>query len=577
MKKIVKGLICGALSLSAFSCNSNPVQKPSAGGAIEYQEPINVDGSTQIDMLWVIDNSGSMCQEQDTLATNFKLFIDEIDKTNLDFHIAVTTTHMAKNYAPEPVAQPGHIQSTPQPIPGFDQTCIKTIDSQGKPIDGEFEPLKKSIAAAVKCMATPDESFNALTTADFICATQNTMGCEIAGKCGGAGPKCAMKHLFPDEASYRAIPKVLKSADYKNGNRLDVDKLKNDFACMSFVGTRGHGIEKGLAAALEATKPELTGGPVDDDQVEGYNPSAPNHGFLRKNSRFALIFVTDENDCSHDGTLDENSSCGDATCEYANIAGEEDSSPLVKIEDVKKGLFENLRASKGRPDFGDGEILVASIHGEPKRFAGAKLDECPMGTDNGVRPACANTLGVAFSGDRYQRFLQSFGEGQYFPRKSDATQGWLCAGDFSPALTAIGEFVGNIGGGCISRSIYPCQESSECPSFPFSNTPGQCIDRPGSDGEKYCDSGIQVRVELTSPTVENLEGLKAKGYCVEGSIGDSSFPNGCVVSPGKYVFNACPAGLAGVKLQWNDETDAKNALVGTTLEIRYNALDSSEN
>ncbi len=575
MKNIMKGLVFGALAVSAVACNQNPVQKPSAGGAIEYQEPINVDGSTQIDMLWVIDNSGSMCQEQDTLAKNFKLFIDEIDETNLDFHIAVTTTHMAANYAPEPVAIPGYIQATPQPIPGFDQTCIKTVDAQGKPIEGEFDPLKKSIAAAVKCMATPDESFNALTNADFLCATQGTMGCEIAGRCGGAGAKCTVKDLFPDETSYRAIPKVLRSEDYKSGNRLDVDRLKDDFACISFVGTRGNGIEKGLAASLEATKPELTGGPVDDDSAVGYDAAAPNHGFLRKNSRFALIFVTDENDCSSDGTLDEASSCGDATCEYANIEGEEENSPLIKIEDVRDQLFENLKLSKNRPDFGEGEILVASIHGEPRRFTGEKLEECPMGTATGVKPACANTLGVAYSGDRYQRFLQSFGEGQYFPRAEDATQGWLCAGDFSPALTAIGQFVGNIGGGCISRSIYPCETDSECPSFPFSNTPGACIDRPGSaEGVKYCDSGIQVRVELTSPTSENLDKLSSNGYCVQGSVGDSSFPNGCVVDPSKYAFNACPAGLEGVKLEWNDEIDAKNGLVGTSLEIRYNALDS---
>lgn len=579
MKKIAKGLVFGAIAVSALACNQNPLQKPSAAGAIEYQEPINVDGSTQIDMLWVIDNSGSMCQEQETLAKNFKLFVDEIEATNLDFHIAVTTTHMPeKAYPQEPLAIPGHIQSTPQPIPGFDQTCIKTVDDMGKVIEGQFDPLKESIAAAVKCMVTPDESFNSFSNADFICATQKPEGCEIAGVCGGAtGTRCEMKDLFPTADQYRQIPKVLKSSDYRLGNGLDVDRLKDDFACASFVGTRGHGIEKGLAASLEATKIELTGGPVDDDTAEGFDPTAPNHGFLRKNSRFALIFVTDENDCSHDGTLNEESTCNDDVCEFANIEGEEDSSPLLKIEDMKNDLFKNLQKSKNRPSFGEGEILVASIHGKPERFAGPKLEMCEQDVATGVRPVCANRLGIANSGDRYTRFLQSFGEGQYFPRQEDNTQGWLCVGDFSPALTAIGQFVGNIGGGCISRSIYPCTDDGEqCPNFPFSETPGACVDRPGSDGEKYCSSGIQVRVALTSPTEENLEGLKSRGYCVEGSVGHSSFPSGCIISPSKYAFDACPAGLEGVKLVWNDEADAKNALVGTSLEIRYNALDSNE-
>lgn len=48
--------------------------------------------SRKIDILWVIDNSGSMKSSQDNLAANFKSFITRLKSLNYDFHMAVTTT-----------------------------------------------------------------------------------------------------------------------------------------------------------------------------------------------------------------------------------------------------------------------------------------------------------------------------------------------------------------------------------------------------------------------------------------------------------------------------------------------------
>lgn len=48
--------------------------------------------SKKIDVLWVIDNSGSMKTSQDNLASNFQSFINKFDQQKYDFHMAVTTT-----------------------------------------------------------------------------------------------------------------------------------------------------------------------------------------------------------------------------------------------------------------------------------------------------------------------------------------------------------------------------------------------------------------------------------------------------------------------------------------------------
>lgn len=53
------------------------------------QEPASV-----VDVLWVIDDSGSMQNEQELIADGFASFIASIEDTNIDYHIGVITTDM---------------------------------------------------------------------------------------------------------------------------------------------------------------------------------------------------------------------------------------------------------------------------------------------------------------------------------------------------------------------------------------------------------------------------------------------------------------------------------------------------
>ncbi|MFZ4403879.1 MAG: hypothetical protein ACOYOK_07235 [Pseudobdellovibrionaceae bacterium] len=46
----------------------------------------------KIDILWVVDNSGSMATSQNNLATNFSSFINRFQENNYDFHMAVAST-----------------------------------------------------------------------------------------------------------------------------------------------------------------------------------------------------------------------------------------------------------------------------------------------------------------------------------------------------------------------------------------------------------------------------------------------------------------------------------------------------
>src|SRR5262245_34619860 len=58
--------------------------------------PVDAIGCSKMDLLFVIDNSGSMGQEQTNLIANFPNFINVLDMSGLDYRVAVTTT--SRNY-----------------------------------------------------------------------------------------------------------------------------------------------------------------------------------------------------------------------------------------------------------------------------------------------------------------------------------------------------------------------------------------------------------------------------------------------------------------------------------------------
>lgn len=75
-------------------------------------------GSTQsnkIDILWVIDNSGSMLTKQQNLATSFNSFMNLFTAKNYDFHMAIVTTDTYATGAPFN-GQDGNFQGAPSVI-----------------------------------------------------------------------------------------------------------------------------------------------------------------------------------------------------------------------------------------------------------------------------------------------------------------------------------------------------------------------------------------------------------------------------------------------------------------------------
>src|SRR5688572_17447955 len=78
-----------------------PVYPPSA--PLPIADETRVDRivqvvTPQVDVLWMIDNSSSMGDEQTALGENFPLFMDFFLNSGLDYHIGVTSSDVDDNY-----------------------------------------------------------------------------------------------------------------------------------------------------------------------------------------------------------------------------------------------------------------------------------------------------------------------------------------------------------------------------------------------------------------------------------------------------------------------------------------------
>jgi hypothetical protein len=104
---------------------------------------VDAVGCSKMDLLFVIDNSGSMGEEQTNLIANFPAFISVLDQSGLDYRVAVTTT--ARDYTYNEVTPFG---SFPDSTSGESGEMLKKgamtkrwIDKNDPDVSGTFATL----------------------------------------------------------------------------------------------------------------------------------------------------------------------------------------------------------------------------------------------------------------------------------------------------------------------------------------------------------------------------------------------------------------------------------------------------
>jgi hypothetical protein len=86
-----------------FQPNNVDPGTETAGNLLLVHDSSTLQTISKVDILWVVDSSGSMAEEQSYLGTNFRSFIGGLASSNSDFQLGVTTTDICSSQNPSQV------------------------------------------------------------------------------------------------------------------------------------------------------------------------------------------------------------------------------------------------------------------------------------------------------------------------------------------------------------------------------------------------------------------------------------------------------------------------------------------
>jgi hypothetical protein len=235
-------LLAGAAGCA--SCDSVPP------GAVQDCSAEIVAGGAATDILFVIDDSASMREEQDALSSNLGTFIDQLlgSAIALDVHLGVTNTSV-EDYA----------------------LTIGTSTGYGRLVGG-FPGVEGTPYPQGTLVAIAQDPQGIGTAGHFLWGAQYDPA-HVASTWGG--------------------PRILSSG------ASPAAALARDFRANVKQGVWGSSREQPLAAMRRA---------LDKASCPG-----PNCGFLRAGARLAVVILTDEDDCSgpRDGVVSSDPRCHD--------------------------------------------------------------------------------------------------------------------------------------------------------------------------------------------------------------------------------------------------------------------------
>lgn len=386
------------------------------------EEPVILVGSRDVDILFVIDNSGSMAEEQQRLAANFHALIKVLEAKDVEanYRIGITTTDSGNPRCPGTTPEHGALVLS---------SCLDRVDN------GEF--------------TANDGDFSEACTAN--CARFD-----------------AQLKVLPTTTQYETEPAPRGWIERFEGvsNIEGVGSIAEAFACYGPQGVQGCGFESPLASMHSALV-----GTADENSA--------NYGFLRESALLAIVIVTDEADCSYrqefkdifmqnktflydpiNDVAPSSSVCwaagvecsGDSPyeeCHTANygIDGSVDVSDpeavLTPVTDYIKFVKE-LEVAKQRA-VGGQRVLVSLIAGVPRGYDRREVELEYKDDDDeqyqslfGIGPGCVvgpatAPIATAVPPVREREFAEAFAD----PNSSERNLFSICQDDYSDALGSI--------------------------------------------------------------------------------------------------------------------------------------------
>ncbi|MCR9164804.1 MAG: hypothetical protein ACE37F_14990 [Nannocystaceae bacterium] len=394
-----------AALLALVACNPHPLKDVELSRTAETVLDVDIAPLRNVDILFVIDNSGSMAAEQANLAANLAPMIEELEREDIaaDYRIAVTTTDVA------------------------DSACSTT-----GPEDGNF------VASSCRSRLEQFVTLPGYSPAEDARESACTSLCPES---------LADLRVLPTTTSVDAdaqprpwIENILGSTNLPE----DVS-TEQAFACMGPQGVDGCGVE----APLRAMQRALTrAGASSEDE----------YGFLRDDAILLVVFVTDEADCSSSGAfptelVSDGTSVGcwnagvrcteqdDGTldCASANLdaSGNEVSAdeavlrPVEEYVDLLEAIRDHKRAVTGSDEV---DVMVSVVAGVPTGFPDAPVvydRRTPFAELYGIDAGCQSAFGDAVPPVRLLELAEAFAP----PTGTNVSS--VCAESFQPAITEV--------------------------------------------------------------------------------------------------------------------------------------------
>jgi hypothetical protein len=401
--------------LALVGCNDHPLKPICYAHWSETTTQVSLDSRRKVDILFVIDDSGSMGEEQAALAANFETLVQQLESIEVgaDYRIAITTTDSAHPECQDPEAQLGALQL---------RSCWSHLD------DFLFNGDDRSDEA---CRQVCPEALAELAAV------------PSALEDGGAlAPRPWLERR--DDATN--VPAGVTTAQA--------------LACWGPQGISGCGYEAPLEAVLAALDRS------NDD-------SDPATGFLRDDALLQVVIVTDEVDCSiapggeaafdpdgsrvlwsnpeasqaqsavcwNAGVVCQSRPDGTTDCEPADIDVEgQATTPEHAVLQPVSRYIEQLRAldrhKREQSGSDESQVLLSVIAGVPQGWDGASLDygpgDDPAFRENfGIGAGCRSDKGQAVPPVRLLSVAEAFSD------EPGSNVFSICDGDYRPALAAI--------------------------------------------------------------------------------------------------------------------------------------------
>jgi hypothetical protein len=336
-----------------------------------------------VELLFVVDNSNSMEQEQELLATSMYAMINSllagVNHADIDLRLGVVTSDMGVSY------EGGMLAGEESWF--FDSTCSDHGDNGG--LIGEYSMGVEGAGALTIAVSDEVIKCNGNTEpmgcpADWTCVHRDMMG---NGVCAPINDYTKVN--CPPVSEYLGDGGYLTPRNWISGDIRFAEFIAAG-ACLTQRGTGGCNFEQPLAAVSAA--------------VSGSQGQA----FLRANAMTVVVMITDEEDCSvanpdwyhvdELGTIDINLACG------------RHPGMMRDVKQLQEDIIEAKSAISGAD--ASGTMMFAAITGVPVgsmcEGRGDRIDNCLS-----VRPN-VNGNGTMGSPDTVERLVGNGGSRQIY-------------------------------------------------------------------------------------------------------------------------------------------------------------------